>query len=684
MTEYLQKFRTNHTTANGLPSNNVRSIAVESKNSIWAGTSKGLSRFNGTKWILVAEIEDISTLYVDRNQDLWTVAGHRLFDKNHQITLEIPESIRTIAEDNQKQMWISGSHKIYYRMLDGSWHHFDKEFLNHNIQDMVIDNNERIWLATDNGLTCYCNGERILFNQKNSGLPSNNLRCIEIDQHGHLWIGSDAGVIVFDRQTEWYFINGSKSSLPYEDVTQIVLAPHGQRWIGTTLGAILWDNGKWEYFHSKRWLLDDSVNAISIQDNNTAFIATSEGISQIEKRKYSLEQKAEALEKIVLARHNRRGYITSCNLKIPGDLSSYMHQASDNDGLWTSLYVAAQSFRYATTGQPSAKELARRSMEAIIQLESITPIDGLPARAIIQKGEPVDKSHGEWHDTEDGLYEWKGDTSSDELDGHLFAYSIYYDLVADEKEKQHIAEVVHRIMTHIVDNDFLLIDVDGQHTTWGVWSPQMLNSEWKLQRNLNSLEILSMLKTAHHITNDQKFHQAYLHLIHQHHYALNSIDQKLTAPDPTNHSDDELALVVYYPLLKYETDPDLRSIYLLGFERSWQIISTECNPLWNFAYGALTGNHYHHQQSIESLQRIPMDLICWTVINSHRSDIEIATEEPGIREIQSTVPLPADERRMMKWNGNPYNLDYAGGGNTEEDPTIFLLPYWMGRYHRLI
>ena len=38
--------------------------------------------------------------------------------------------------------------------------------------------------------------------------------------------------------------------------------------------------------------------------------------------------------------------------------------------------------------------------------------------------------------------------------------------------------------------------------------------------------------------------------IQQHHYALNSIDQKLIAPDPTNHSDDELALVVYYPLLK--------------------------------------------------------------------------------------------------------------------------------------
>ena len=91
MTEYLQKFQTNHTTANGLPSNDVRSIAVENQNSIWAGTSKGLSRFDGIKWVLVNEIADISLLYVDNNQNLWTVASHRLFDKNYQINRNYSE-----------------------------------------------------------------------------------------------------------------------------------------------------------------------------------------------------------------------------------------------------------------------------------------------------------------------------------------------------------------------------------------------------------------------------------------------------------------------------------------------------------------------------------------------------------------------------------------------------------------
>ena len=83
MVEYPQKFRTNHTTTNGLSSNDVWSIVVDGQNGIWAGTSKGLSQFDGVKWTPVAEIADISILYLDSNQDLWTVSGRRLFDHNY-------------------------------------------------------------------------------------------------------------------------------------------------------------------------------------------------------------------------------------------------------------------------------------------------------------------------------------------------------------------------------------------------------------------------------------------------------------------------------------------------------------------------------------------------------------------------------------------------------------------------
>ena len=61
-----------------------------------------------------------------------------------------------------------------------------------------------------------------------------------------------------------------------------------------------------------------------------------------------------------------------------------------------------------------------------------------------------------------------------------------------------------------------------------------------------------------------------------------------------------------------------------------------------------------------------------------RSAEAIASDRP-----QSLVVLPYDEIPMWKWNGNPYSLDGGNGGRSEDDGAYFLLPYWMGRYHRL-
>ena len=79
-----------------------------------------------------------------------------------------------------------------------------------------------------------------------------------------------------------------------------------------------------------------------------------------------------------------------------------------------------------------------------------------------------------------------------------------------------------------------------------------------------------------------------------------------------------------------------------------------------------------------------MDLICWSMQNSHRADIEIDAESGRHGEVQSIAVLPPDERPIMKWNGNPFQLDGDGAGIEEDDGTFFLLPYWMGRYHGFI
>lgn len=79
-----------------------------------------------------------------------------------------------------------------------------------------------------------------------------------------------------------------------------------------------------------------------------------------------------------------------------------------------------------------------------------------------------------------------------------------------------------------------------------------------------------------------------------------------------------------------------------------------------------------------------MDLVEWDVRNSHRLDVAVNPQADRFGRQQSFVVLPYDELPIMKWNGNPYRLDGGNGGRSEDDGAYFLLPYWMGRYHRLL
>lgn len=472
------------------------------------------------------------------------------------------------------------------------------------------------------------------------------------------------------------------------DPTVLARASTGT-WIGTTAGAIRLDHTsrRTEYFAGRRWLPDDRVTGIGI-DGDITWIETATGVSRIEYASMTLDEKSRVFVDRVQARHNRWGLTASSRLRVPGDLSTNEPVSTDNDGLWTAIYVAAESFRYAVTHADDARENARRGMQAIVRLESITGIPGFPARSFIKAGVEPQPADGEWHDTPDKQWRWKGDTSSDEIVGHYFVYPLYFDLVADESEKPGLSAAIDRITNHILDHRYQLIDVDGQRTKWGFWGPDAIWEDPD-ETGLRALHILSHLRVAMHMaateTNRARYRAAYDDLIRTQKYHLLTRNQKVMVPGHVNHSDDELAFLSFYPLLRYETDPALVRVYRDGLERSWLIERPERNPLWNVIYAAGTGaREFDRAESIRTLQEIPMDLVEWDVRNSHRRDVPLDPSADRFQRTQARVVLPYDELPIMKWNGNPYRVDGGNGGRTEDDGAYFLLPYWMARYHRLL
>jgi len=477
--------------------------------------------------------------------------------------------------------------------------------------------------------------------------------------------------------------------LPCPEITVLAEERPGILWIGTTHGAIRYERERGistvQHFAGKRWLPEDNVAGIGFDPKTgDVWIETAQGLCTIHFKPMTLAEKARAFEERVRARHLRHGLTASSHLSDPGNLASSHAVSSDNDGLWTAMYVAAECFRYKVTGEASARESAKKGIDALINLEAITGIPGFPARSIIKVASEVQPADGEWHFSSDRAWKWKGDTSSDEIVGHYFAYGLYYELAADPAEKQQIHAVVERITSHILDHGYRLIDLGGKPTTWGWWGPDDI---WKDpdETGLRALHILSHLRVAYQITGNVRYEAAFEELVKNHEYALLTRNQKINIPGRINHSDDELAFLSFYPLLRYEQHPELKKIFEEGLERSWQCERPERNPLWNFIYAAGTGSrNFDVEESIRTLQQIPMDLISWSVANSHRLDVPIDPLADRFRSKQALVSLPPDERPIMKWNGNPYRLDGGDGGRSEDDGAFFLLPYWMGRYHHLI
>jgi hypothetical protein len=460
-------------------------------------------------------------------------------------------------------------------------------------------------------------------------------------------------------------------------------------WVGTERGAIRVRRGadRVEYFAGHRWLPDDRVTGIGF-DSDATWIETPKGFARIEYRSFTLDEKSAAFVERVQKRHNRWGLTADSHLRIPGDPSSNETVSSDNDGLWTAMYVAAEAFRYKVTGAAQARENARRGMQAIMRLEAITGRPGFPARSFIRVGVDAQPKDGEWHDTPDGQWRWKGDTSSDEIVGHYFVYPIYFDLVADEGEKPALRAAIERITTHILDNGYQLIDMDGERTRWGWWAPDLIWEDPD-ETGLRALHLLSHLRVALHMAADSarraRVQAAYDDLITPHRYHLLVRNQKVMVPGHINHSDDELAFLSYYPLLRYESDPKLLEVYRDSLERSWQIERPERSPLWNFIYAAGTGaKEFDREASLNTLREIPMDQIKWNVSNAHRRDVPVDTLADRFKRRQALIVLPYDELPLWKWNANPYSLDGGSGGASEGDGVYFLLPYWMGRFHGLI
>ena len=125
MTEYFQKFQIRYTTEDGLPSNDIRALALERKQRLWVATSEGLSVFENDTWKTALSIRGITALHVSQSGEVWIGVGPTLVNKAGKAVFQLATGeIHTITEDSHGQIWIASDSQICCR-VGNNWHPFD-------------------------------------------------------------------------------------------------------------------------------------------------------------------------------------------------------------------------------------------------------------------------------------------------------------------------------------------------------------------------------------------------------------------------------------------------------------------------------------------------------------------------------------------------------------------------------
>lgn len=246
----------------------------------------------------------------------------------------------------------------------------------------------------------------------------------------------------------------------------------------------------------------------------------------------------------------------SCDAAIPtrivadAALPSCKHALAENSGLWTSLYVAAEAFRYAATHDAEALAQLKRSLNGTYQQLKITGKSGLYARDMrdpslpmqycIEAEEPyasatddnlkyeryvppgqgmvgnsfvkvdtdgcfktwdktLNDGKGGWvkdgahcTDTRFAGFCWQRNASKDEYAGHMFAAGIVAKLVDDPEVRAMAIDILGKVGHHLVDNAFWITDYDGRPTRYGSSNALSLDEI----PGSNALQALAWIKEA--------------------------------------------------------------------------------------------------------------------------------------------------------------------------------------------
>jgi len=207
----------------------VKHIHHDHRGWSWVSTELGLYCDTGEEW-----------RHYDNTPDSY--GGFTFFGPNVRAVDVREDGLVVVATMNAGLTYITETEFIFYTAANSG-------FPDNSMNDVAIDANGDRWLACPSGgliwhASSFIGGPVFQYNTLTAGFPNNTMLCVEIDDMGRKLLGSEnSGIIVFEGLGNFTVMDQANSGLPSDQVRCLLIDSAGVLWAGTNAGVARFDPG---------------------------------------------------------------------------------------------------------------------------------------------------------------------------------------------------------------------------------------------------------------------------------------------------------------------------------------------------------------------------------------------------------------------------------------------------------
>ncbi len=303
----LQTFQNGALTPREMATNDVvLCVLHDSNRNIWVGTER-----SGLRCYLRLPFSSIDQKHGLLNENTWAFAeepGGRMWIGTDEGITGYPESmgetlrqytttnglpkntVRALAEDEHGNLWIGTGNGLVFLSDKGSlqswnfsgkpWYGDPDQLAWNKIRALAPAPNGSLWLGAAAGLYRFTTNEYVLYDNK-KGFPGDDVRALEFDRRGNLWIGSvNTGLILYSNKQFFQFT--TTNGLSANAVWAIHQDLSGTLWLGTERGLNRFKDGVFSSFAGIRDSpLAQIINHVIEDDYGNLWLSQEKGICRV-------------------------------------------------------------------------------------------------------------------------------------------------------------------------------------------------------------------------------------------------------------------------------------------------------------------------------------------------------------------------------------------------------------------